>query len=265
MEGKGSVKYSIVIPTYNESGRISSTLVQILGFMRGYTESFEVIVSDDNSSDNTLEIVKNLASENSEIVVLENPHRGKGPTVWSGFMEAKGDLIYMADADLSAPISEIKKLSVWIEEQGYDVVIASREGVGAERINEPFHRHLMGRVFNFLVRIIALPGIKDTQCGFKLFTKKCVKDVFPRIESLKNAKELKSAYTGAWDVEVLLLSRQLGYKIKSVPVTWVHVKTEGVSPIRDSIKMALEILQIKWRFVRGKYKSAQLTSISPQE
>ena len=259
------MKYSVVIPTYNESGRISSAIVQVLGFMKGYTDSFEIIVSDDGSLDNTLEIVNNLASENPEIVVLENPHRGKGPTVWSGFMKARGDLIYMADADLSAPISELKKLSVWIEEQGYDVVIASREGTGAERINEPFHRHLMGRVFNLFVRIIALPGIQDTQCGFKLFTKKCVRDVFPRIESLKNARELKSAYTGAWDVEVLLISKQLGYKIKSVPVSWVHVKTKGVSPIKDSIKMAIEILQIKWRFVRGKYKSAQLTSIFPQE
>lgn len=259
------MEYSIVVPTYNEADKISSTIVQILSFMRDFSSSFEVIISDDGSVDNTVGIVESLIRDNIELKIVRNSHRGKGPTVWSGFMKASGELIYLADADLSAPISEIKKLSVWANENDYDIVIASREGVGAERVNEPFHRHLMGRVFNLLVKLIALPGIQDTQCGFKLFKRECAMDVFPRLSNLRDAKEVKKAYTGAWDVEVLLIAKKLGYKIKSVPVTWVYVKTTRVSPITDSIKMALEVFLIKIRFLRGKYKSAQLTSISPEK
>jgi glycosyltransferase involved in cell wall biosynthesis len=257
------MKYSIVVPAYNEADKISSTIVQILNFMRNFSpDSFELLISDDGSTDSTVSIVEQLMKENPELKVVKNLHRGKGPTVWSAFMQAEGDYIYMADADLSTPISELKKLSVWAEEQGYDIVIASREGIGAERVNEPFHRHLMGRVFNLLVRLVALPDMKDTQCGFKLFTKKCVQDIFPRMYTLKNAKELKKPYTGAWDVEVLLLAKSLGYKIKSVPVTWVYVKTTRVSPVSDSLKMAFEVLQIKFRLLRGKYKTVQNTSSS---
>jgi glycosyltransferase involved in cell wall biosynthesis len=265
MEGKEIMEYSIVVPTYNEADKISSTIVQILGFMKDFSDSFELIISDDGSTDNTASIAEELAKENPEIIVLRNPHKGKGPGVWSGFMKAKGELIYMADADLSAPISELKKLSVWARENDYDIVIASREGVGAERISEPFHRHLMGRVFNFFVRLIALPDIQDTQCGFKLFKRECAKDVFSRLDRLRDAKELKKAYLGAWDVEVLLIARKLGYKIKSVPVTWVYVKTTRLSPVADSIKMFFEVLSIRIRFLRGKYKSAQSTSIPPQK
>ncbi len=257
------MKYSIVVPAYNEADKISSTIVQILNFMRNFSpDSFELLISDDGSTDSTVSIVEQLMKENPELKIVKNLHRGKGPTVWSAFMQAEGDYIYMADADLSTPISELKKLSVWAEEQGYDIVIASREGIGAERVNEPFHRHLMGRVFNLLVRLVALPDMKDTQCGFKLFTKKCVQDIFPRMYTLKNAKELKKPYTGAWDVEVLLLAKSLGYKIKSVPVTWVYVKTTRVSPVSDSLKMAFEVLQIKFRLLRRKYKTVQNTSSS---
>ncbi len=259
------MKYSIVVPAYNEADKISSTVVQILNFMRNFTDSFELLISDDGSTDSTVSILEQLMGENPELKIIKNPHRGKGPTVWSAFMQAKGDYIYMADADLSTPISELRKLSVWAEEQGYDIVIASREGTGAERVNEPFYRHLMGRVFNLLVRVVALPDLKDTQCGFKLFTKRCVQDVFPRMYTIKNTKELKKPYTGAWDVEALLIARSLGYKIKSVPVTWVYVKTTRVSPVSDSLKMAFEVLQIKLRLLRGKYKTAQSTSASPKK
>jgi glycosyltransferase involved in cell wall biosynthesis len=265
MEGKKLMEYSIVVPAYNEADKISSTIVQIIGFMRDYSNSFELIISDDGSTDNTASVVESLQQDNPELILLKNPHKGKGPTVWSGFMKAQGELIYMADADLSAPISELKKLSVWAKENDYDIVIASREGVGAERVSEPIHRHIMGRIFNFLVRIVALPGIQDTQCGFKLFKKACVQDVFPRLGRLRDAKELKKPYTGAWDVEVLLIAKKLGYKIKSVPVTWVYVKTTRVSPVTDSIKMFFEVLSIRLRFLRGKYKSARLTSISPEK
>ena len=254
------INYSIVIPAYNESDKISSTITQVLGFMKGFTDSFEVIVVNDGSKDNTAQIIKSMAEDDHEIVLVDNPHKGKGYSVWTGMMRAQGEYIYMADADLSTPISELKKLSVWANDQNFDVVIASREGVGAQRVGEPFYRHLMGRVFNLWVQLIALPGITDSQCGFKLFNKKAAKDIFSRLQIYgDSSKQLKNAYFGAWDVEVLYLARKLGYTIKQVPVTWVHVKTTRISPMRDSAKMALDVLKVRLNDVRGKYDTARTT------
>ncbi len=252
------INYTVVIPAYNESDKISSTVTQVLGFMRAFTDSFELIVVNDGSKDNTAQIVKDMAEENPELLLVDNPHKGKGYAVWTGIMKAQGELVYMADADLSTPISELKKLSVWAKDQNFDVVIASREGVGAQRVGEPFYRHLMGRVFNLWVQLIALPGITDSQCGFKLFKKNAIKDIFSRSQIYGgDSKQLKDAYLGAWDVEMLYLARKLGYNVKQVPVTWVHVKTTRISPLRDSVKMALDVLKVRINDIRGKYSSAQ--------
>lgn len=252
--------YSIVIPAYNESDKISSTITQVLGFMRTFAPSFELIVVNDGSADNTAQVVADIAKDNPELTLIDNPHKGKGFTVWTGFKKAQGDLIYMADADLSTPISELKKLSVWAKDQNFDITIASREGVGAERVGEPFYRHLMGRVFNFWVRLVALPGIQDSQCGFKLFKKQAAKDIFSRLQIYgSDSKTIKGAYFGAWDVEVLYLARKLGYTIKQVPVTWVHVKTTRINPLKDSVKMALDVIKVRINDVRGRYGSAQTT------
>jgi glycosyltransferase involved in cell wall biosynthesis len=252
------ISYSVVIPAYNEFDKISSTVTQVLGFMRGFTGSFELIVVNDGSNDNTAQIVKDMAEENPELMLIDNPHKGKGYAVWTGIMKAQGEFIYMADADLSTPISELKKLGVWAEDQNFDVVVASREGIGAQRIGEPFYRHLMGRIFNYWVQLIALPGIQDSQCGFKLFKKKAAKDIFSRLQIYGgDSKQLKNAYLGAWDVEMLYLARKLRYNVKQVPVTWVHVRTTRISPLRDSVKMALDVLRVKINDIRGKYDSVQ--------
>lgn len=253
-------EYSIVMPAYNEADKISSTITQVLGFMRGFCESFEFIIVNDGSSDSTAQIVADMAKENPELHLMDNPHKGKGFAVWSGIMKAQGEYIYMADADLSTPITELKKLSVWSKDQDFDIVVASREGIGAERVGEPAYRHVMGRVFNFWVQLIALPGIQDSQCGFKLFKKKAAKDIFSRLQIYgSDSKQIKGAYFGAWDVEVLYLARKLGYTVKQVPVTWVHVKTTRISPIRDSFKMALDVVKVRINDVKGKYDSAQTT------
>ncbi len=252
------MNYSVVIPAYNESDKISSSLTQAVNFMRTFCDSFEIIVVDDGSKDNTASIVEEYSAENPEVRVIRNPHKGKGFAVWTGMHEAKGDLIYMADADLSAPMSELKKLAVWVTDQNFDIAIASREGVGAERVGEPFYRHLMGRAFNLMIQILALPGIKDSQCGFKLFKGPVAKDIFGRMKVYgKDTKELDKPYTGAWDVEVLYLANKLRYNIKQVPIVWTHVKTTRVSPVRDSIKMALDVLKIRMNDLRGLYKTAK--------
>lgn len=247
-------EFSIVIPVYNESDRIIPTLTQVLTFMRNFTDSFEVIIVDDGSEDNTVELVESHGRDNSEVKLVKNHHKGKGHTVWTGMMKAEGSYIYMADADLSTPIEELKTLLPWVVEQKFDIVIASREGIGAKRVNEPYYRHLMGRLFNYIVQLVVLPGIKDSQCGFKLFTKQAAKDVFSKLEVYgKDAREIDKGYMGAFDVEVLYIARKLGYKIKEVAVTWTYVKTTRLNPITDSIKMVMDVMRVRINDMRGLY------------
>lgn len=259
-------EYSIVIPAFNEEDKITSTLTQVVNFMRGYCNTFEVIVVNDGSSDTTSEKVALFAKDNPEIVLVDNPHKGKGFAVWTGMMRAEGNLIYMADADLSAPIEDLKKFSVWAVEHDFDIVIGSREGIGAKRIGEPVYRHIMGRAFNYFVQLFAVPGVKDSQCGFKLFKNKAAKEIFGRSAIYgSGTKEIKSAYFGAWDVEVLFIARKLGYKVKQIPVTWVYVKSKRFNPIANSVKMAIDVLKIRLNDIRGKYKAAHVTSISSEK
>lgn len=247
--------FSIVIPAYNESDKISSTITQVVNYMRTLPGSFEVIVSDDGSRDNTAQIVESMASDIPELKLLKNPHKGKGSAVWSGFNVAEGKYIYLSDADLSAPISEIKKLLVRVEDKQYDIAIASREGMGAKRVDEPIYRHIMGRIFNMVVQLFALPGIKDSQCGFKLFRYEAAKDIFSRLKIYGPAAPvIEDAYLGAFDVEVLYLAKKLGYKVKEVPVTWTFVKTTRLSPMKDSIKMVSDVIRIRLNDHKGLYK-----------
>jgi glycosyltransferase involved in cell wall biosynthesis len=255
------VEFSIVTPAYNEQDKITSTLTQMISFMREFNPNFEIIISNDGSKDKTAELVKQYSQDVSEVRLVDNPHKGKGYAVWNGVMNAKGKYIYVADADLSAPMPELKKLFVWLTDHDYDIVIGTREGIGARRVSEPFIRHLMGRVFNYWIQLTVLPGINDTQCGFKLFKGDVARDVFRRfILYGENSKTTTKAYLGAFDVEALYIARKLKYKIKEVPVTWTYVKTTRLSHIRDSIKMALDVLRIKVNGILGKYTAAQKTS-----
>lgn len=249
------IEYSIVIPAYNEAGIITSSLTQVITFMKTFCNSFEIIVVDDGSSDKTAEIVEQYRESNPEITLIKNPHKGKGPSVWAGIMRAEGQYIYLADSDMAAPVTELKKLSIWIIDQGYDIVIGSREGIGAQRIGEPFYRHLMGRVFNLIVQVLILPGINDSQCGFKLFRNAVAKDVFSRLKLYgENTPAIKTPYTGSFDVEVLYLAKKLKYKVKEVPVTWTFVKTNRINPVMDSFKMPFDVLKIRVNDLMGVYK-----------
>lgn len=250
------IEYSIVIPAYNEEDKITSSLTQVANFMRGFCSSFEILVIDDGSKDTTASKVEEYIKENPEVKIVKNPHKGKGFAVWTGVMDAVGEYIYLADADLSAPIDELKKLSVWMKDQNFDVVIGSREGIGARRMGEPLYRHIMGRAFNYLVQIIALPGISDSQCGFKLFKKRVAKDIFGKLVVYGgDVKETKAAFFGAWDVEVLYLAKKMSYTIKQVPVTWTYVKSKRFNPVINSVKMARDVLKIRFNDLTGKYKS----------
>lgn len=250
------MEFSVIIPAYNEADKIITSLTQVVSFMKSYSEAFEIIVVDDGSTDNTADLVENYAHEIFQVKLIKNPHKGKGPTVYTGMMKAQGKYIYMADADFSTPIEELKKLHNWITEHDYDIVIASREGTGSERKNEPFYRHLMGRIFNLVVQLVALPGINDSQCGFKLFKRKAAKDIFSSLHIYGvDAPAIEGGYMGAFDVEVLYLAKKLGLRVKELPVSWTYVRTTRLDPIKDSIKMTTDVLKVRLNDIKGLYNS----------
>jgi len=246
---------SVVIPCYNEERNIRRTLVKIDDFLKEQGWSFEIVVVDDGSGDKTVPIVEEVIEGKKQFRLIKNPHMGKGYTVRTGMLAARGKYVLFSDADLATPIEEVKKLLLWVEKQGFDIAIASREGVGARREGEPLYRHLMGRVFNFLVQLLALRGINDSQCGFKLFKREVARQIFERLYIYgRRAKSLKHAYLGAFDVEVLFLARKFGYRIKEVPVTWYYVQTQRLHPLRDSILMAWDLLKIRYYSWKGLYR-----------
>ena len=251
---KKKYDFSIVIPCYNEEERILSTLNKVVSFMNAYNPSYEVIIVDDGSKDSTVKLVNNYISTRDNIYLIENPHKGKGFAVRTGVLMSEGKYILMSDADLATPIEELKRLLVWIEGNNYDFVIASREGLGAKRSDEPFIRHLMGRVFNLLIRIIVMINFKDTQCGFKLFKGEEARLVFSKLILFGDSAEIvKYPKVTAFDVEVLVIAKNIGLKVKEVPVAWTYVATKRVSAIRDSLLMLSEIIKIRINDLFGKY------------
>ena len=249
------LEYSIVIPAYNEEKRITNSLTKVVNFMTDYSDSYEIIVVDDGSSDSTTSLVENYAKDHSQIKLIKNPHKGKGYTVRTGMLEAQGSYVLMSDADMATPIEEIKRLKVWLTDHDFDVVIASREGIGAKRSDEPFFRHLMGRVFNWIIQILLLPGIQDTQCGFKMMKKSVAHDIFNALVLFgKDAPDVNVPRVTAFDVEMLVVAKKHGYKIKEVPVNWIYGTDTKVSPIRDSINNLVDVLKVKLNDIKGKYK-----------
>ncbi len=246
---------SVIIPTYNEEKRgIKKNLAVVVDFLESEEYNYEVIVADDGSTDNTVAVAEEFARGKERVRVLKLSHRGKGATVRDGMLEAKGKYLVFSDADLATPINELKRLLNWIE-QGFDIAIASREGIGAQRENEPWYRHVMGRGFNFLVKLIALRGIEDTQCGFKLFKAAVAKEILKRLKiyGREETEELTQPYLGAFDVEILFLAQKLGYKIKEVPVTWHYAETQKLDPLKDSIRMARDVLMVRLNDLKGVY------------
>lgn len=249
------MEYSIIMPAYNEAERITSSLTQVIMFMRNFSNDFEIIVVDDGSTDHTAAIVEEYTKANPEVTLIKNDHRGKGYTVRSGVLISTGKYVCMADADMATPIDEIKRLMTWIIDNDFDIAIASREGVGAIRKGEPFYRHLMGRVFNLIIRILILPGIQDTQCGFKVMKGDVARRVFKKLILFgEKSPAIKVARVTAFDVELLVVAKRNGYKIRSVSVSWTYVPTPRVHALRDSISNLLDVLRIKYNDLRGMYQ-----------
>lgn len=241
---------SVVIPVYNESLRIQETLRSTWDFFSN--RDAELLFVDDGSTDNTVAIIQSFSSRHPGVRVLAERHRGKAATVLTGLNQSRGEVIGFMDADLATP------LSTWdiCEEalnHGAGVAIASREGIGSVRVDEPWHRHVMGRVFNRLVQILLLPGIEDTQCGFKVFSREALDDILPRQRLYANAGEVRTPRVTAFDVELLYIARKYGYEIAVIPITWHYGEHSKVNPVIDTVHNVLDVLKVKWNSVRGRY------------
>lgn len=243
---------TIVVPAYNEAARLPRTLAQIDTFIVNANLTAELLVVDDGSSDDTCRIASQHESTAACYSVLSLPHRGKASAVRGGMLAATGQYVLFTDADLSTPIDYATKL-VDALDQGADVAIGSREGIGATRVGEPAYRHVMGRVFNAVVRILALPGIEDTQCGFKAFRRAAAQDIFARTILHAGDDPVRGPRVTGFDVEVLFIARQAGYTIAEVPVYWEHVAGSKVQPLPDSFRMFADVLRVRWNAVRGHY------------
>ncbi len=249
--------YSFVLPAYNEAARISATLQKILAFTTECNWNAELIVVNDGSTDNTAEIVRQMAVQNPMLRLIQNPgNRGKGFSVRNGMLHAQGEILLFSDADLSSPIEEAPKLFAAIK-QGADVAIGSRWlQPELQTTRQPLTRQIFGRLFNLALRVILGLQFKDTQCGFKAFSRRSADLVFP----------LQKVERWGFDPEILYLARMSGLKIEEVPVRWAHREGGAIHPLRDGIRMLGEMLKIRWNALTGKYivTRAELKSYSPK-
>lgn len=241
--GVEPITLSVVVPAYNEARRLNATLTSLRAYLRDQPWDWEVRVVDDGSLDDTARIAESFAAGEPRVVVQREPHRGKGGAVRSGLLAARGAFRFICDADLSMPLDEIRRFLPPLA-TGFDVAIGSREGKLARRIGEPMYRHVMGRLFNLMVQQLALRGIEDSQCGFKMFTAAAVTAIFPRV----------TVDGWAFDVEVLTIARQQRLRIVEVPIEWHYRDESQLSMVRDGFGMLRELLTIKWRAERGLYR-----------
>ncbi len=232
---------SIIIPAHNEEVRLSHTLEQVFAFLETQPYRAEVIVVENGSTDRTLTIAQEYAQRHPTLRVIHEERRGKGNAIRRGMLAASGDYRFMCDADLSMSIDQLPRFLPPLAQA--DLVIASREAPGAERIGEPLYRHLGGRLINLAIRLLILPGMHDTQCGFKCFTAAAAERLFSR----------QTLPGWSFDIEILYLARRYGLTIQEVPIRWRFDKATKLSVIRDALRMIRDIFVIHANAWRGRY------------
>ena len=235
---------SVIIPAYNEEERIGATLKSIDEYLRSRGHDYEIIVVSDGSKDNTVQIVRNLESSIRNLRVVENKENyGKGHVVKQGMLEARGDFRLFTDADNSTSIDHIEKMMPYFK-KGYGVVIGSIgvPGSKVETGSEPLWRRIFGKLGNLFIQLLAVPGIHDTQRGFKLITAKAAQDIFSKMMIERFG----------FDIEMLALARKFGYRIKEVPVDWKNDPNSkvGLSAYRQVL---WETVKVRWYLIIGKY------------
>jgi len=225
---------SIILPAHNEETRLPETLIHIENFVKTQSYSVETVIVENGSSDKTLEIAAIYAAGHKGVLVIHEDRPGKGLAVKQGMLAASGKYRFFCDVDFSMPIDQIPRF-LPPQLEGVEIAIASREAKGAVRYDEPFFRHFVGRAFNMVVWVLALPGIKDTQCGFKCFSAEATEKLFP----------LQTINGWAFDVEILAIARQLGYKIVEVPVPWYYQPQSKVNVVKDFVLTVQELLKVR--------------------
>ena len=243
---------SVIIPVYNERDRIASALREVTKFFVSRSIRAQILVADDGSTDDTVAIAQCFASSHQDTSVLKLAHGGKAKAVLAGLRASQAPIAGFTDVDLAAPLETWDRCAEALG-NGYGVAIASREGKDAHRIGEPEYRHLMGRVFNGLVRLLLLPGIEDTQCGFKFFTRAALDDILPRCHLYRETDIVTRPRVTAFDVEVLYIARLHHHKIAVVPVAWVYGDQSKVNPITDTIQNFRDVLMVRWNGWRRRY------------
>lgn len=238
-------RYSIVIPAYNESARLGATLDRVLDYVYAEGWDAEIIVVNDGSRDRTPDLVREYAQKYPGLRLIENPgNRGKGYSVRNGMLNAKGEILLFSDADLSAPIEEAPKLFAAIQ-SGADVAIGSRwVRPELQTQRQSLLRQLYGRAFNLALRILLGLSFKDTQCGFKAFTRDAALKIFPQ----------QKIERWAFDPELLFLARKSHLNVEEVGVAWAHAQGTRLNPLRDGLRMVGEVVKIRWNAITGKYR-----------
>jgi glycosyltransferase involved in cell wall biosynthesis len=233
---------SLIIPAFNEEARLSSSLSALAEFVEAQRHEVEVLVVENGSSDQTYAIAKTFCQEHKAFEVMQIAGRGKGLAVREGMLAAKGEYRMMLDADLSMPVDQISRFfPPQIENK--DIVIASREASGAVRYNEPNFRHVGGRIVNWLIRSLTLPGIQDSQCGFKCFRADVAVDLF--------SKQRMDGWS--FDVEVLYIARLRGYSLEELAIPWYYSEQSHVNPISDTVRMVRDLFTIRRNARNGLY------------
>ena len=237
---------SVIMPAYNEEARVGATLAKVTSYLKTRPFSWEVMVVDDGSTDSTARLVRAYIKDNPSVQLISVPHGGKGWAVKQGMLQTQGQYRFLCDTDLSMPIEYLARFLPPDGPSG-DILIASREVPGAQRIGEPWGRHLMGRIFNLLVRLLVVPGVQDTQCGFKCFKGHVA-------QQLSNLQRLNGF---GFDVEILFLARKLDLSVLEIPVEWHYRSSSEVRPLRDSVRMMGDLLSIRWHHFKGRYTRAE--------
>ena len=236
-EGRSAVDLSMVIPAYNEARRLPPTLTRLRDYLDTGADSYEVLVVDDGSDDDTVAVAQAVAREWPQLEVLALPHnQGKGAAVREGMLHARGALRAFSDADLSTPIEELPRLRSHLGGACH-VAIASRDAPGSDiQVHQPRWREFMGRTYNRILRLLVLPGIRDTQCGFKLFTSEAAEACFAPLETFRFG----------FDAEVLVRAHRRGWEIAEVPVRWRHVEESRVGGIGDALRMLYDLVRLRF-------------------
>ena len=232
---------SIVIPAYNEESRLPRALEQVFAFLEKQAYSAEVLVVENGSTDRTLEVAREFSPHFQGLRVVHEDTPGKGRAVQRGMLEAAGEYRFFADVDFSMPVEQINRFLP--PACTCDIAIASREAAGAIRYGEPSFRHLTGRVYNFWIRWLVLPGLQDTQCGFKCFRGGAVADIFP----------FQTLNGWSFDVEVLTIARRRGYTISEIGIPWYYTSGSKISVFQHSWRMFADLLKIRRNARIGAY------------